>query len=323
MRMDPKVSQSVVIDSAGKATLFLGISVVVPEQTRYRMYGARARCRAINTSTGDTLAADANVAVYLVRDWGGTSDGEMKSLSRNRSYALVPGTGSNPIVPLVNGHEQGKLGKIVIDAEAGASVLVSTVLITSLISDEEASPPGLPCTYSDSSFYVEETGEYIDPLQPIILQVGAEGRVTLDIGLILTIPADAVPGGYAGQMILSVTYTGNAKSSPRLPRQSEAEVLITAEVLSQDIPEQFTLLQNYPNPFNSSTTISFGLPRPAEVKLTVYDVLGQEVFTAVEAFRYAGVQSKRLGFGNLPSGIYYYRIVTEGFSQTKKMVIMR
>ena len=55
----------------------------------------------------------------------------------------------------------------------------------------------------------------------------------------------------------------------------------------------------------------------------MYDVLGQEVFTAVEAFRYAGVQSKRLGFGNLPSGIYYYRIVTEGFSQTKKMVIMR
>jgi hypothetical protein len=124
-------------------------------------------------------------------------------------------------------------------------------------------------------------------------------------------------------MILSATYTGNARSDPRIPAQSELEVLITAQILAEDIPEQFSLRQNYPNPFNSSTTISYGLPRPANIKLRIYDVLGREVFTAVRVFKYAGVQSDRFDFGNLPSGIYYYRIVTEGFSETKKMVIAR
>ena len=323
LRMDPKVSQTIIADSAGRATLFLGISIVIPAYTRYNIYGARAHCRAVNMSTGDSLAADANVGVYVLGVASGNVDGEMKNLSRNRSYALIPGTGSNPIAPLVNGREQGKLGKIEIDAEAGASVLVSTVLPSSLSSDVEAYLPALPCTYSDSSFYVEETGEYIDPLQPIILQVGAEGRVTLDIGLILTIPADAVPGGYAGQMILSVTYTGNAKSSPRLPRQSEAEVLITAEVLSQDIPEQFTLLQNYPNPFNPITEIKYSLKEGTHVLLQVFDILGREVKTLANELQPAGFKSIQFDASSLPSGVYFYKLTAGRYTDVKKMLLAK
>ena len=82
------------------------------------------------------------------------------------------------------------------------------------------------------------------------------------------------------------------------------------------LPDQFELRQNYPNPFNPSTTIEFNLPEPARVTLTIYSVLGQEVATMLNREEMDdGEQLVEFDAANLPSGIYFYRIVIEGIGE--------
>ncbi|HTK81947.1 MAG TPA: T9SS type A sorting domain-containing protein [Bacteroidota bacterium] len=317
-------SINVFIDSTGMQTLDIGATVSVPLGAFAGGYNASLIVS--YSSSAGIPPTDSTVERTLdveTGDFWFAIDAAMTNLSRNHSYSLIPGPVSSPITPLYNGREHATIAKVPIDGEAGSEVLISTVLPASFSSDDEAYPPGLPCRFTDSSVYVEETGEYINPLPGITVRIGPVGHLTLDIGLTLTIPADAVPGSYTAQLIYSATYTGNAKMAPRIPNPSEAEVLITANVLDQDLPEQFSLLQNYPNPFNPSTTISFGLPHPANVEIKVYDVLGRELFTVLNGFRYAGVHSEKFESRNLPSGVYYYRIMSEGYTEVKKMVIAR
>ena len=99
-------------------------------------------------------------------------------------------------------------------------------------------------------------------------------------------------------------------------------------IASSDIPTGFTLGQNYPNPFNPETEISFSLPEMMEVSLTVYNILGQEVRTLVSGEMEAGTHTiywnGRDNAGNsVASGIYFYRLNTESFGRTNKMVLMK
>ena len=84
---------------------------------------------------------------------------------------------------------------------------------------------------------------------------------------------------------------------------------------------QFSL---YPNPVNATATIEYALPKAEKVHLTVFNMLGQEVATLVngEAMQ-AGVHSATFNAENLPSGVYYYRINADDFSETKKMLLVR
>jgi hypothetical protein len=89
----------------------------------------------------------------------------------------------------------------------------------------------------------------------------------------------------------------------------------------------FSLNQNYPNPFNPSTVISFSLPKKGIVKLRVYDILGSEIVTLVDEEMNAG--NYRFDFDsnkinkNIASGILLYRLETEEFTQTKKMIFLK
>lgn len=89
------------------------------------------------------------------------------------------------------------------------------------------------------------------------------------------------------------------------------------------IPTVYSLAQNYPNPFNPSTTIGFGLPEPADVKLVVYDLLGREVMTAVNADYPAGMHKVQLDASRLASGMYIYRLVANRNVFTKTMHVIR
>ena len=87
-------------------------------------------------------------------------------------------------------------------------------------------------------------------------------------------------------------------------------------------PQVYTLMQNFPNPFNSTTTIRFDLPSATKVSLKVYDLLGREIASLAQGYLEAGyhqVQWKT----SVASGIYFFRLQTEGFVQAKKMVLLK
>ncbi len=91
-----------------------------------------------------------------------------------------------------------------------------------------------------------------------------------------------------------------------------------------EIVDRFILHQNYPNPFNPQTTIRYALPRGSTVTLKVYDVLGREVATLVHNERIAaGNHEVSFNAENFPSGMYFYRLQTEGYVETKQMVLIR
>lgn len=88
-------------------------------------------------------------------------------------------------------------------------------------------------------------------------------------------------------------------------------------------PADYNLTQNYPNPFNPSTSFSFSLKEAGEVSITIYNTAGVEVKTLVSGFRTAGTYQVSFDASELPSGVYYYRIQTPGFTETKKMLLLK
>ncbi|MGH7495226.1 MAG: T9SS type A sorting domain-containing protein [bacterium] len=89
------------------------------------------------------------------------------------------------------------------------------------------------------------------------------------------------------------------------------------------VPASFALEQNYPNPFNPSTQIRFTLAQRGEVQLTVYDANGHEVKTLMNGVKPAGEHVLTFDANGLSSGVYFYRLRTEEFTATRKMVLMR
>jgi len=94
---------------------------------------------------------------------------------------------------------------------------------------------------------------------------------------------------------------------------------------NNNLLSDFTLYQNYPNPFNPSTKISWQSPVGSWQTLKVFDVLGREVATLVDEYRDAGSYNIEFRIENLElsSGIYFYKLQTEYYSSTKKMICLK
>jgi subtilisin family serine protease len=91
----------------------------------------------------------------------------------------------------------------------------------------------------------------------------------------------------------------------------------------QVIPTTYTLSQNYPNPFNPSTRITYDILDPVNVKIIVYNGLGQKISKIVDSFHTKGRYSIQFNAEALPAGIYYYKIQSKYFSEVKKMVLLK
>jgi len=89
------------------------------------------------------------------------------------------------------------------------------------------------------------------------------------------------------------------------------------------LPDKYQLSQNYPNPFNPSTTISYSIPKEGNVVLKIYNVLGQEIKTLINQFQSAGNYKISFDASFLTSGIYFYSIRSDNFTQVKKMVLVK
>jgi len=98
---------------------------------------------------------------------------------------------------------------------------------------------------------------------------------------------------------------------------------VNVNSLVNEIPARFELRQNYPNPFNPKTIISYDLEVKNFVTLKVFNIVGAEVATLVNENQNAGTYSVEFSSGNLPSGVYFYSLITENFSDTKKMIVLK
>lgn len=99
--------------------------------------------------------------------------------------------------------------------------------------------------------------------------------------------------------------------------------LVSIENGITELPGEYLLQQNYPNPFNPSTTIRFTLPKATQVRLTVFNALGEQVAEALNEHKPAGAHTVTFDGRNLSSGVYYYRIEAEDFRQVRKMLLVR
>ncbi len=97
----------------------------------------------------------------------------------------------------------------------------------------------------------------------------------------------------------------------------------TDKLISDLLPTEFVLHQNIPNPFNPFTEISFSLPVSSDVTLEIYNINGQKVATAAEDRFEAGTHTVRWDGSDYASGIYIYRITAGGFTDSKKMMLIK
>ncbi len=118
--------------------------------------------------------------------------------------------------------------------------------------------------------------------------------------------------------IAAVDFSGNRSGFSRT-----VYALVTDVNDVKNIPKDYILYQNYPNPFNPTTEIKFAIPKAGFVKIVIFNSLGQKVQTILNKFCKAGSYGIKWNAGNIPSGIYYYRLISNNFVETKKMVLLK
>lgn len=108
-----------------------------------------------------------------------------------------------------------------------------------------------------------------------------------------------------------------------MPLFIEEMILSSVDEHKNSEEKEFELKQNYPNPFNSSTSISFSLPKRSHVTLKIYDVLGRIIATLLDKELNLGEHSVVYNSKNVASGVYFFRLSSPSFSQTKSMNVLK
>jgi hypothetical protein len=125
-----------------------------------------------------------------------------------------------------------------------------------------------------------------------------------------------------GEFVVYIGTSGDGVYRYNTPLTSVGEKVV------ENIPKRFGLYQNHPNPFNAETMIEYSLPSAMDVRLDIYDLLGQEVCTLVNGQRHAGRNQVRWDGKNesgqkVVSGIYIYRLVAGRFAESRKLLLLR
>lgn len=183
----------------------------------------------------------------------------------------------------------------------------------------------------DLGFSVTNAGSYIVSVRGLVLE-GESASVDV-----------AVNGSAAGTLTFTGTSTAfvtvslngatlnagansvtlsNASGSLGIDSFNLFEV-VTTSVEFEEMPSGFALSQNYPNPFNPTTNISFVLPQASDVKLTVFNVLGQQVAVLAQGMYTSGMHTLNFDAANLASGTYIYRIEAGNFVEVRKMLLIK
>ncbi len=159
-------------------------------------------------------------------------------------------------------------------------------------------------------FYVQRKGETWGTIDSV-----NAGGTSLTKQLYAVIDSN-VTGGTWTYRIKEVDLDGTV-------HYSETATTLLLSIASDRVVTAYALEQNFPNPFNPSTTIQYALPNAADVKLTVFNMLGEKTATLVNESKPAGVHTVQFDGSRLASGLYFYRLQAGTFVEMKKLVLIK
>ena len=183
----------------------------------------------------------------------------------------------------------------------------------------------------NTPFVADEAGQYVLKFEymvegevPVTISINGTEQAVSFAGEAETWNTYDLVGASLDQGVnnIEVIYTGPTTFSLDYVDVLKIEGLSTS-IEDETLASDFELSQNYPNPFNPTTNISFNLPQASDVSLTVYNVIGQRVAVLANEVLQSGAHTYKFDASNLASGMYLYRLKTDNFSTTKKMMLIK
>ncbi len=177
-------------------------------------------------------------------------------------------------------------------------------------------------TFDDDSFWISVNGSEFELYNGLVTS-GWEwvqfGNYDLDAGDNLLTIGYREDGATLDKIAIS-----NALFAPTGEGDAALNICQTTSLYpDSEVPGKFKLAQNYPNPFNPNTQISFELPNQSKVSLEVFDLAGKKIASLVDEVRPAGNYNVDFNASELSSGIYFYRLRADGFTETKRMTLIK
>jgi hypothetical protein len=296
----------------------------------------------IDASDVDTETVGVYGVLYTGTDASGNSATETRTVNVVDTTPPTITVNSEPTVFWAPNHEYRTLALADLDIEVedfcDKTLTPDDVVIVKVTSDEPENAQGNGDGNTLDDMVIGESCNTVD-LRAERAGSG-NGRVyTLHLALMdasgnigtttyeVHVPHDQRPGSVA--IADDPVYTVEAEACEPVHVETLAEVLpsvVSGDPVAEstpDIPEAFVLAPNHPNPFNPTTTISFTLPEASHVRLSVYNMLGQEVARLVDAVRESGAHQARFDASTLPSGMYVYTIEAGQHRASRTMVLMK
>ena len=128
---------------------------------------------------------------------------------------------------------------------------------------------------------------------------------------------------FSGVMITVALSNAGMMGEEKMTGFNTSGIYIAIRKVGTVNPTDYALLQNYPNPFNPLTVINYQLPNTSNVKLSIYDMRGQEVNILVNETQIAGNYEIGWNASAFPSGVYFYRLEAGSFVSNKKMILIK
>ncbi|MCI0450555.1 MAG: T9SS type A sorting domain-containing protein [Chlorobi bacterium] len=295
--------------------------------------------RTNSSSTGEPVASETDATAIYTDNFDGAND---TTALKNRGYGVFrrgpgpPGLtaiwfqGNNTVFPAFNGPPTGYVAAnynssvgnnaidnwMVLPYQSGGYIAGDSLYFYSRSPLASTYPDSMKVMYSETDSIPEGTWVMLGRFKVTTgnewEQKGFRVPTTSTNGR-LAIRYGCVNGGPNG---LNTDYSGI--DAMRVERNTTG-----IHITSGEVPAEFTLSQNYPNPFNPVTNIAFSIPQSGLVTLKVYDISGKEMAVLVNQQMLAGSYRVDFDASSLSSGVYFYKLSSENYSATKKMVLIK
>ncbi len=341
---NPNVTNTFYLGGGGTCGLRLGYVFTVPENVKIEgdSFVGQIHVNAYYTGLNSKKILQESSIVTLTVKVPSSQlilvpiNGGVSGTRPDTTYAVKynPYTSISEITPHNNGETTNSNVGINISGSNSAYVVVEMVLPNNIIGSHGSL---LHVTFPSSGTgggVRAETGGFYNPNVANTFNLGGGGTCNLRMGYVFTLPLHADPNEvFQTTILVRAMYTPLLNSKAALVDTAYYDsTYVTLTINMQpngvndgkiDVPLVTTLIQNYPNPFNPTTNIEFQIKDYEWVTLKIYDPLGKEVTSIVNEKLTPGAYTRSWDASGFPSGLYYYRLQTGDFSETKKLLLVR